>query len=70
MQVLDGINHSGKVGIWFAGQGVAPEWLMKRELLSPAYTGTMGRYSCSEIDLKLWRFHLEILNINNLITIS
>lgn len=31
---------------------------------------TLGRYSCSEIDLKLWRFHLEILNINYLITIS
>ncbi|EAN1298831.1 DUF4113 domain-containing protein, partial [Salmonella enterica subsp. enterica serovar Enteritidis] len=38
MQVLDGINHPGKGKIWFAGRGIAPEWQMKRELLSPAYT--------------------------------
>lgn len=38
MQVLDGINHSGKGKIWFAGRGITPEWQMKRELLSPAYT--------------------------------
>ncbi|EHF3951577.1 DUF4113 domain-containing protein, partial [Salmonella enterica subsp. enterica serovar Newport] len=37
MQVMDGINHSGKGKIWFAGRGIAPEWQMKRELLSPAY---------------------------------
>ena len=38
MRVVDGINHSGKGKIWFAGRGIAPEWQMKRELLSPAYT--------------------------------
>lgn len=38
MEVVDGINHSGKGKIWFAGRGIAPEWQMKRELLSPAYT--------------------------------
>ncbi|EEF2791659.1 DUF4113 domain-containing protein [Salmonella enterica subsp. enterica serovar Give] len=24
--------------VWFAGRGIAPEWQMKREMLSPAYT--------------------------------
>ncbi|ENC6449664.1 DUF4113 domain-containing protein, partial [Escherichia coli] len=24
--------------VWFAGRGTAPEWQMKREMLSPAYT--------------------------------
>ncbi|ECF3654145.1 Y-family DNA polymerase [Salmonella enterica] len=38
MKVLDGINHSGIGKVWFAGRGIAPEWKMKRELLSPAYT--------------------------------
>lgn len=38
MKVLDGINHSGKGKVWFAGRGIAPEWQMKREMLSPAYT--------------------------------
>lgn len=38
MKVLDGINHSGLGKVWFAGRGIAPEWQMKRELLSPAYT--------------------------------
>ncbi|EAS6987045.1 Y-family DNA polymerase [Salmonella enterica] len=38
MKVLDGINHSGLGKVWFAGRGSAPEWQMKRELLSPAYT--------------------------------
>lgn len=38
MRVLDGINHSGLGKVWFAGRGVAPEWQMKREMLSPAYT--------------------------------
>ncbi len=37
MKVLDGINNSGKGKIWFAGRGIAPEWQMKREMLSPAY---------------------------------
>ncbi len=38
MKVLDGINHSGLVKVWFAGRGIAPEWQMKREMLLPAYT--------------------------------
>lgn len=38
MKVVDVINHSGKGKIWFAGRGIAPEWQMKRELLSPADT--------------------------------
>ncbi|TCL06924.1 translesion error-prone DNA polymerase V subunit UmuC [Sodalis ligni] len=38
MRVLDGINHSGKGKIWFAGQGIQQAWQMKRALLSPAYT--------------------------------
>lgn len=38
MKVLDGINHSGLGQIWFAGRGIAPQWKMKREMLSPAYT--------------------------------
>ncbi|HAK5293689.1 TPA: Y-family DNA polymerase [Salmonella enterica] len=37
MKVLDRINHSGKGKIWFAGRGIAPEWQMKRDMLSPAY---------------------------------
>nr|WP_318384845.1 Y-family DNA polymerase [uncultured Enterobacter sp.] len=38
MRVLDGINQSGLGHVWFAGRGIAPEWKMKREMLSPAYT--------------------------------
>lgn len=38
MKVVDCINHSGLGKVWFAGRGVAPEWQMKREMLSPAYT--------------------------------
>ncbi|MCX8967230.1 translesion error-prone DNA polymerase V subunit UmuC [Erwinia psidii] len=38
MKVLDGINHSGLGKVWFAGRGVAQEWQMKREMLSPSYT--------------------------------
>ena len=38
MQVLDGINHLGLGKVWFAGRGIAPEWQMRREMLSPAYT--------------------------------
>lgn len=38
MKVMDGINHSGLGKVWFAGRGIAPEWKMKREMLSPAYT--------------------------------
>lgn len=38
MKVLDEINHSGLGKVWFAGRGIAPEWQMKREMLSPSYT--------------------------------
>ncbi|CAK9887200.1 MAG: Protein UmuC (plasmid) [Candidatus Erwinia impunctatus] len=38
MSVLDKVNNSGMGKLWFAGQGVDPEWQMKREMLSPAYT--------------------------------
>lgn len=38
IKVLDGINHSGLGKVWFAGRGIAPEWRMKRDMLSPAYT--------------------------------
>lgn len=38
MQVLDRINHLGLGKVWFAGHGIAPEWQMRREMLSPAYT--------------------------------
>jgi DNA polymerase V len=38
MQVLDDINLKGVGHVYFASQGTAPVWLMKREHLSPAYT--------------------------------
>lgn len=38
MEVIDHINGSGKAKVWFAGQGVRKAWMMKREMLSPAYT--------------------------------
>lgn len=38
MKVVDGITHSGLGRVQFAGRGIAPEWQMKREMLSPAYT--------------------------------
>jgi len=38
MRVLDGLNQSGKVNLFFAGQGIEKSWAMKREMLSPAYT--------------------------------
>lgn len=38
MKVLNGINHSGQGKVGFAGRGISPEWQMKREMLSPAYT--------------------------------
>lgn len=38
MQTIDGLNHSGKGKIFFAGQGIEKAWKMKREMLSPAYT--------------------------------
>lgn len=38
MQVIDGLNQSGKANLFFAGQGIERSWAMKREMLSPAYT--------------------------------
>ncbi|TPE45707.1 translesion error-prone DNA polymerase V subunit UmuC [Maribrevibacterium harenarium] len=38
MSVIDSINHKAKGKLFFASQGVTPQWLMKREQLSPAYT--------------------------------
>ncbi|SCC69969.1 protein of unknown function [Kosakonia oryziphila] len=38
MEVVDRINHSGLGQIWFAVRGITPQWKMKREMLSPAYT--------------------------------
>ncbi|MGB8667865.1 MAG: DUF4113 domain-containing protein, partial [Serratia inhibens] len=32
------LNREGRGRIWFAGQGIAKPWQMKREMLSPAYT--------------------------------
>lgn len=37
MHVLDKMNRQGNK-LWFAGQGIAPDWSMKREMLSPAWT--------------------------------
>ncbi len=42
MAVLDLIHKDGIGRVWFAGQGTARSWEMKREMLSPAYT---TRYS-------------------------
>lgn len=38
MSVMDKVNNSGMGRLWFAGQGTAPVWQMKREMLSPAWT--------------------------------
>jgi DNA polymerase V len=38
MNAVDKINHSGLGNVFFASQGVSPQWAMKREHLSPAYT--------------------------------
>lgn len=38
MKVMDGINNSSLGSIWFAGQGIDPGWVMKREMLSPEWT--------------------------------
>ncbi|WP_100637258.1 translesion error-prone DNA polymerase V subunit UmuC [Marinomonas sp. ef1] len=38
MNVVDKINHSGLGNVFFASQGVSPQWSMKREHLSPGYT--------------------------------
>ncbi|TPE46593.1 translesion error-prone DNA polymerase V subunit UmuC [Maribrevibacterium harenarium] len=38
MAAIDQINQKAKGKVFFASQGVTPQWLMKREQLSPAYT--------------------------------
>lgn len=38
MAVVDSINQSGLGNVFFASQGVSPQWSMKRDHLSPAYT--------------------------------
>ncbi|WP_312831038.1 translesion error-prone DNA polymerase V subunit UmuC [Pantoea eucrina] len=38
MQVMDKVNQEGRGQLWFAGQGIAKPWAMKREMLSPFYT--------------------------------
>ncbi len=39
MDILDQLNaKSGKGTLYFAGQGIKPQWQMKREMLSPRYT--------------------------------
>lgn len=39
MEVLDHLNaKDGKGTLYFAGQGIQPQWQMKREMLSPRYT--------------------------------
>lgn len=49
MQVLDGINHSGLGKVWFSGRGIAPEWQMKREMLSPAYTTRWSEFPIAKL---------------------
>ncbi|WP_235890093.1 DUF4113 domain-containing protein [Maribrevibacterium harenarium] len=38
MAVIDQINPKSKGKFFFTSQGVTPQWLMKREQLSPVYT--------------------------------
>lgn len=39
MEVLDYLNaKEGKGALYFAGQGIQQQWVMKREMLSPRYT--------------------------------
>ncbi|HHG8773193.1 TPA: Y-family DNA polymerase [Raoultella planticola] len=39
MEVLDRLNaKEGRETLYFAGQGIQPQWRMKREMLSPRYT--------------------------------
>lgn len=43
MEVLDLLNaKDGRGTLYFAGQGIQPQWQMRREMLSPRYT---TRYS-------------------------
>jgi DNA polymerase V len=38
MSLMDKMNRSGRYSIGFAGKGIQPEWRMKREMLSKAWT--------------------------------
>ncbi len=38
MATLDKINQSGLGQVWFGGQSLANNWIMKRQRLSPSYT--------------------------------
>ncbi|MGK3126437.1 DUF4113 domain-containing protein [Candidatus Pantoea formicae] len=38
MSLMDKMNRSGRYSIGFAGKGIQTEWLMKREMLSKAWT--------------------------------
>ncbi|HBU8405430.1 TPA: DUF4113 domain-containing protein, partial [Enterobacter hormaechei] len=38
MATIDKINREGRSRIFFAGEGIDPEYAMRREMLSPAYT--------------------------------
>lgn len=43
MEVLDHLNAKGGRGtLYFAGEGIQQQWVMKRDMLSPRYT---TRYS-------------------------
>lgn len=37
MQLLDKLNREERRQLFFAGQGIQPEFAMKREMLSPSY---------------------------------
>ncbi|NRN30483.1 DUF4113 domain-containing protein [Photorhabdus heterorhabditis subsp. aluminescens] len=41
MKTLDQLNNSGIGKVWFAGKGIDTSWCMKREILSPAYRGSV-----------------------------
>ncbi len=54
MKVLDGINHSGLGKVWFAGRGIAPDWQMKREMLSPSiYHPLEGAAGCPFLTVEM-----------------
>lgn len=38
MSLMDSMNRSGRYSIGFAGKGIQPEWRMKRQMLSKAWT--------------------------------
>uniref|UniRef100_UPI00289A658E DUF4113 domain-containing protein n=1 Tax=Mixta calida TaxID=665913 RepID=UPI00289A658E len=38
MSLIDKMNQSGRYNIGFAGKGIDPDWKMKREMLSKAWT--------------------------------